>query len=71
MGRFMQQDPHRRITLVLGGVRSGKSSYAQGLAERSDEVTFVATAERRDDDEMSRKIERHRADRPEGWTSVE
>jgi adenosylcobinamide kinase/adenosylcobinamide-phosphate guanylyltransferase len=67
----MQQDQIKLITLVLGGVRSGKSRYAQRLAERSSRVTFIATAERRDDEEMLRKIERHRAERPETWTTIE
>ncbi len=34
-------------------------------------MKFVATAERRDDEEMHRKIERHRAERPTHWTTVE
>lgn len=59
------------VTLVLGGVRSGKSGYAQRLAERSERVTFLATAERRDDPEMHAKIERHRAERPQNWATVE
>jgi adenosylcobinamide kinase / adenosylcobinamide-phosphate guanylyltransferase len=67
----MQQEKPNPITLVLGGVRSGKSSYAQRIAEQADAVTFVATAERRDDDEMHRKIERHRAERPPTWTTIE
>lgn len=67
----MQHGQKRRITLALGGVRSGKSSYAQRLAEQADEVTFVATAEARDDEEMRRKIERHRADRPPRWELIE
>ena len=67
----MQQNQSKSITLVLGGVRSGKSRYAQQLAARSSRVTFVATAERRDDDEMRRKIEKHRAERPAHWTTVE
>ena len=67
----MKQGLDRRITLVLGGVRSGKSSYAQRMAEQADEVTFVATAEVREDGEMRRKIERHRADRPGGWRTIE
>jgi adenosylcobinamide kinase / adenosylcobinamide-phosphate guanylyltransferase len=69
--RRMQQMEGSRITLVLGGVRSGKSRYAQALADRSDRVTFVATAESRDDEEMRRKIERHRAERPSHWMTVE
>ncbi len=59
------------ITLILGGVRSGKSRLAQQLAERAERVTFVATAERRDDAEMHAKIERHCAERPADWTTIE
>lgn len=59
------------VTLVLGGVRSGKSRLAQQIAERAERVTFVATAERRDDPEMHAKIERHRSDRPQNWITVE
>jgi adenosylcobinamide kinase/adenosylcobinamide-phosphate guanylyltransferase len=67
----VQKQPGKAVILVLGGVRSGKSRYAQHLAEQSTRVTFVATAERRDDDEMRRKIERHRAERPAHWATVE
>ena len=66
--------PHSQpasVTLVLGGVRSGKSRYAQAIAERSERVAFIATAERRDDPEMHAKIERHRSDRPQSWTTIE
>lgn len=49
----------RRVTLVLGGVRSGKSRYAQQLGERANRVVFIATAEARADREMQTKIERH------------
>lgn len=67
----MQQDQTKSVTLVLGGVRSGKSRYAQQLAERFERVTFVATAERRNDSEMQAKIDRHRADRPAHWKTIE
>jgi adenosylcobinamide kinase/adenosylcobinamide-phosphate guanylyltransferase len=67
----MHPDPARDVTLVLGGVRSGKSRYALQLAARAQNVTFLATAERREDEEMQRKIERHRAERPEHWTTIE
>jgi adenosylcobinamide kinase / adenosylcobinamide-phosphate guanylyltransferase len=67
----MQQTEGNSVVLVLGGVRSGKSRHAQNLAEQSKRVTFVATAECRDDEEMRRKIERHRAERPIRWTTVE
>jgi adenosylcobinamide kinase / adenosylcobinamide-phosphate guanylyltransferase len=67
----MHPDSTRDITLVLGGVRSGKSRYALQLAARVRRVTFLATAERREDEEMQRKIERHRAERPEHWSTIE
>jgi adenosylcobinamide kinase / adenosylcobinamide-phosphate guanylyltransferase len=67
----MPQPQSASVTLVLGGVRSGKSRYAQQLAERSDRVAFIATAERRDDSEMTAKIERHRSERPGGWATIE
>jgi adenosylcobinamide kinase / adenosylcobinamide-phosphate guanylyltransferase len=67
----VQQSQTAIVTLVLGGVRSGKSRYAQKIAERAERVTFVATAERRDDAEMHAKIERHRADRPQSWPTIE
>lgn len=59
------------MTLVIGGARSGKSSFAQGLAASlSPAVCFVATAEA-GDGEMSERIARHREERPAGWTTVE
>lgn len=61
------------LTLFTGGVRSGKSARAQALALRSGgRVTYVATARRNDADaEWERRIERHRADRPKEWRTVE
>ena len=67
---IMQDTRQRSVTLVLGGVRSGKSRYAQQLAEQSGRVVFVATANI-SDDEMRRKIERHREERPKKWLTIE
>jgi adenosylcobinamide kinase/adenosylcobinamide-phosphate guanylyltransferase len=59
------------ITLILGGARSGKSSHAQRLAEATGKsVTFLATAQALDD-EMARRIHKHRAERPAGWETLE
>lgn len=74
-GKGKERNLHNKqsnsVILVLGGVRSGKSRYAQQLAQLSARVKFVATAERREDEEMLRKIERHRAERPAHWKTVE
>ena len=67
----MQQGSSAGIVLILGGVRSGKSRYAQQLAEAFQSVTFIATAQDRDDEEMRRKIARHRAERPASWSTIE
>lgn len=60
-----------KITLILGGARSGKSSHAQSLAEATGRpVTFLATAQALDE-EMSTRIQKHRAERPAGWETLE
>ena len=60
-----------KIILVLGGARSGKSSYAQSLAEETcKSVTFIATAQALDA-EMSARIQKHRTERPAEWKTLE
>ncbi len=60
-----------KITLLLGGARSGKSSYAQALAENSGKsVTYLATAQALDD-EMSARIKKHQSERPVHWQTLE
>ncbi|MDE2716043.1 MAG: bifunctional adenosylcobinamide kinase/adenosylcobinamide-phosphate guanylyltransferase [Chloroflexota bacterium] len=60
----------KRLTLVLGGVRAGKSTYAQQLAAKGERVLFVATAEAGDAD-MQARIEAHRESRPSDWDTLE
>jgi adenosylcobinamide kinase / adenosylcobinamide-phosphate guanylyltransferase len=58
--------------LVLGGVRSGKSRYAEQQARASGlRVVYVATAVPREDSELQERIRRHRAHRPADWLTVE
>lgn len=61
----------KRCILILGGARSGKSRFAQNLAEsRGGKVLFVATAEALDVD-MEARIEKHRKERPNSWRTLE
>ena len=61
----------RKLTLILGGARSGKSSYAEKLArDVSGAVLYVATAEALDQ-EMEARIATHRGKRPTEWRTLE
>ncbi len=61
----------RRVVLVGGGARSGKSAFALERArELGTRRLFVATA-RRCDPDMEARIARHRADRGEGFETIE
>ncbi len=64
-------DNSSRICLVLGGVRSGKSNFAEGLVKGlNGPVLYVATGVATDP-EMEERIRRHRESRPEDWATLE
>lgn len=61
----------KKLVFVTGGSRSGKTMFAQKLAESWEgRLLYVATAEARDS-EMERRIAAHRADRGERWSTLE
>jgi len=60
-----------RIFLLLGGARSGKSSYAEKMAEKmSQNVAYIATSEIIDE-EMKKRVLVHRKRRPSTWETYE
>lgn len=60
-----------RLTLILGGARSGKSRHAEELAAASGgRVLYVATAEALDE-EMAARIATHREKRGRAWETLE
>lgn len=60
------------IYLITGGVRSGKSAFSEALAKKlgQDDVLYVATLSE-SDDEMKKRIARHRRLRPATWQTIE
>ncbi|MFM1730595.1 bifunctional adenosylcobinamide kinase/adenosylcobinamide-phosphate guanylyltransferase [Prescottella soli] len=59
-------------TLVLGGARAGKSTYAEALLAAEPRVTYLATGGMQEGDpEWAERVALHRERRPSGWTTVE
>ena len=58
---------------MTGGARSGKSRHAEGLLSGAAAVTYIAPGRPADgtDPDWDARVARHRADRPEHWTTVE
>ena len=60
-----------KLTLILGGARSGKSSYAERLAtQHGGQVLYIATAQPLDS-EMAERIANHQKKRPASWQTLE
>jgi len=61
----------KKLILILGGARSGKSTYAVKLTKKlSKRVAFIATAASLDE-EMKKRIKIHKASRPRQWKVIE
>jgi len=59
------------VTLVVGGARSGKSTFAENKAkEYGGNITYLATSVITDES-MADRVEKHRAQRPQEWKTIE
>ena len=61
-----------KLILILGGARSGKSTFAEQKARElgGDNVLYIATSETKDE-EMVQRVQKHRASRPAAWVTLE
>lgn len=65
-------DAPPRRAIVLGGARSGKSTFAESRLPREERATYVATSQRNPDDaEWEERIRIHQSRRPATWQTVE
>ena len=60
-----------KITFITGGARSGKSSFAQQLAEKQSETPVYLATARVWDDDFAKRVKRHQDDRDRSWQTVE
>ncbi len=65
-----------KLTFIIGGARSGKSTFAMKLAKKYEHVCYVATADSAqtsqiNDDEMVKRIQNHQKNRPANWETIE
>ena len=58
------------ITLVTGGARSGKSTFAENIYKDIEDVVYIATSIV-EDDEMEDRVKLHREQRPDYWRTFE
>lgn len=66
-----QKDMHRKIILITGGQRSGKSEKAEKMAlSMSNHPVYMATS-RIWDEEFRQRVERHKARRGSQWENIE
>jgi adenosylcobinamide kinase / adenosylcobinamide-phosphate guanylyltransferase len=59
------------LTLVLGGARSGKSRFAEGLVTALGGPRLYVATSQIWDEEMAERVARHRNDRGPDWRTIE
>ena len=61
-----------KIIFITGGTRSGKSEFAEYIAKKCENLTYIALSEKRPNDKnWQEKVRKHRNRRPKGWELIE
>ena len=61
-----------KFIFITGGTKSGKSEFAEYIARKSNNLTYVALSEKRPEDpNWQNKIAKHRNRRPKEWKVIE
>ena len=61
-----------RIIFITGGTKSGKSEFAEHLAQKIENLTYIALSKNiKDDEDWQKKISMHRNRRPKYWKVIE
>ena len=70
--KYNPKDNLSKIIFITGGTKSGKSEFAEHIAKKSNNMTYIALSEKRTKDERwNQKISIHRKRRPKNWKLIE
>ena len=70
--KYIPKENLSKIIFITGGTKSGKSEFAEHIAKKSNNMTYIALSEKRTKDERwYQKISIHRKRRPKNWKLIE
>ena len=70
--KYSPKDTLSKIIFITGGTKSGKSEFAEHIAKKSNNMTYIALSEKRTKDERwNQKISIHYKRRPKDWKLIE
>ena len=65
-------EKNQNLTFITGGTKSGKSEFAEYLAKKINDLTYIALSEKKlNDIHWQRKISIHKNRRPKSWALIE
>lgn len=70
LGKYIRTEGGNVITLITGGARSGKSSFAESKYRGKEDVVYIATSKIYDK-EMEERVDLHQKSRPAIWRTYE